>query len=63
MSSSREEVAQIARAVGYTIPESELDDYAILLGKARAAFEEVLAMDGSYLSEPMSRLLSFDPCN
>lgn len=47
MSSSREEVASVAAALRYTIPESEVDDYVSLLGKAKEAFEAVEAMDGS----------------
>ncbi|KAH8883378.1 putative amidase [Thozetella sp. PMI_491] len=45
MPSSREEVTTVAAAVGYTIPESEVDDYVSLLAKAKAAFEAVEAMD------------------
>ena len=46
MASSREEVLRTAAGVGYSIPESELDDYVALLSKAKAAFETVEAMDG-----------------
>lgn len=46
MSSSREEVTKIATTVGYAIPESEVDDYVCLLGKAKAAFEAIEAMEG-----------------
>lgn len=47
MASSREEVVRIAGLVGYAIPESEVDDYVTLLGRARAAFEDIEAMNGS----------------
>lgn len=46
MTSSREEVGRISAAVGYTVPEAEVDDFVSLLGKAKAAFEAVEAMDG-----------------
>lgn len=46
MSSSREEVTRVAAAVGYTIPESEIDDYVQLLAKSKGAFDAVEAMDG-----------------
>ncbi|KAK3617809.1 hypothetical protein LTR56_025043 [Elasticomyces elasticus] len=39
------EVIRLAAAVGYTIPESELDDYATLLEQAKVAFDTVEAMD------------------
>lgn len=47
MSGSRDEVIKVAAAVGYTIPESEIDDYVGFFGRARAAFEAVEAMEGS----------------
>jgi amidase len=46
MSSSREEVVTFGTNVGYNIPESDVNDYVVLLGKAKAAFEAVEAMDG-----------------
>jgi amidase len=48
MSSSRKEVDRVAAAVGYTIPESEVDDYEYLLGRAKATFDTVEAMDGLF---------------
>jgi hypothetical protein len=47
MSNSTLELSKIATTIGYAIPESEIDDYVILLAKAVAAFEAVEAMDGS----------------
>ncbi|KAI0021675.1 putative amidase [Xylariomycetidae sp. FL0641] len=45
MMSSPEELAEVARGVGYTIPDAEVDDYVQLLSKAKAAFETIEAMD------------------
>lgn len=48
MPSSGEEVNKIAAALGYADSEAELDDYVTLLGKAKAAFEAVDSMDGTF---------------
>ncbi|KAI0477486.1 putative amidase [Xylariaceae sp. FL0804] len=45
MPSSREEVVGLATALGWEVPKADIDDYVNLLGKAKAAFEAVEAMD------------------
>jgi len=45
MRESKDDVVRLAAAVGYTVPQSELDDYATLLEKAKATYEAVEAMD------------------
>lgn len=49
MTGSKEETGKIFAGLGYSVPDSEVDDYASLLDKARTAFETVEAMDGSSL--------------
>ncbi|KAH7024949.1 amidase signature domain-containing protein [Microdochium trichocladiopsis] len=51
MTASKEDVARVAAALGYAVAEGEVDDYVILLGKAKAALEAVDKMD-DYQPEP-----------
>jgi amidase len=48
MAGSKTHVTQIFSSVGYQVPESDLDDYVSLLDRAKAAFEKVEAMGGSF---------------
>jgi hypothetical protein len=43
------DMARVAAAVGYAIPEDVVDDYTKLLEQQRAAFEAVSAMEGKFL--------------
>ena len=48
MAESKDHVTQIFASIGYQVPESDIDDYVSLLDKAKAAFERVEAMGGSF---------------
>lgn len=46
MANSKADVKELFRTIGYSVPNSEIDDYVALLDKSRAAFEAIEAMDG-----------------
>ncbi|KAK8138326.1 amidase [Apiospora sp. TS-2023a] len=45
MPATREDLEQMASAVGYEVPEQDVDDFTVLLERARQTFETVSAMD------------------
>lgn len=46
MPAIRKDLEEVANAVGYKIPEQDVDDFTVLLERARQTFEVVSAMDG-----------------
>jgi hypothetical protein len=46
MAASKEEMLKVASAVGYEIPEEQLEDYTTLLGRMKGALETLSAMEG-----------------
>ncbi|KAK7970416.1 amidase signature enzyme [Apiospora saccharicola] len=45
MPATREDLEQMASAVGYEVPEQDVDNFTVLLERARQTFETVSAMD------------------
>lgn len=45
---SKEDMLKVASAVGYDIPDDQLDDYTTLLGRMKGALDTLSFMDGKY---------------
>lgn len=46
MSVTKEDLRRISTAVGYQVPEKDVDDFTTLLARAKQTFETVSAMEG-----------------
>lgn len=55
---SKEDMLKVANAVGYDIPDNQLDDYTTLLNRMKGALDTLSAMDGKdFLTMPLTRVI------
>lgn len=55
---SKEDMLKVASAVGYDIPDDQLDDYTTLLGRMKGALDTLSAMDGkNFLTVPSTKAI------
>lgn len=49
MTTSKEDMLKVAEAVGFEIPDKDVEDYTTLLGRMKGVYEALSAMDGEQL--------------